>query len=328
MISKGNEIMSKFIRSGLNFILKGFDLILLESEENWEREAFAKLYEARIQHEKTYTHSAEGIVFSKDRALQLHALLSSYLEKVISPAPLHILYTASTFEHQKAYQKLMEIFSGKFLFIKQSSDDSFRNDLLRILDSISTEKTFFLVDDILFIEDFDMKDFIKFNTDEVIPTLRMGLNLTECYTIQKEQPLPEFISDANHDGNKMFWIWDKGMHGWSYPLSVDGHFFSTQEITAITKLINFSAPNTYEDQLQKFRRLFLFRKGVCYTKSKIVNIPCNKVQKENKNIFGKVHQDYLLERWLNGYQMDYRKVYGFNNVGSHQEIPFDFIRRS
>jgi len=54
VISKRNEIMSKFIRSGLNFILKGFDLILLESEENWEREAFAKLYEARIQHAKKH----------------------------------------------------------------------------------------------------------------------------------------------------------------------------------------------------------------------------------------------------------------------------------
>ena len=196
--------MDKFIRSGINFILKNFDLILLEDEENWEREAFAKLYEARIQHAKTtYTHSAEGIVFSKDRALQLHALLSSYLEKVISPAPLHILYTTSTSEHQRAYQKIMEIFSGKFLFVKQSSADSFRNDLLRIQDSISAEKMFFLVDDVLFIEDFDMKDFTKFNTDEIIPTLRMGLNLKECYTIQKEQPLPEFISDANDDGDKM-----------------------------------------------------------------------------------------------------------------------------
>jgi len=105
-------------------------------------------------------------------------------------------------------------------------------------------------------------------------------------------------------------------------------FFPHKKLFAMTKLIHFSAPNTYEDQLQKFRRFFLFRMGVGYKKSKIVNIPCNKVQKENKNIYGNIHQDFLLEQWLKGYQMDYRSLYGFSNTSAHQEIPFEFIKRA
>ncbi|KQC11605.1 MAG: hypothetical protein APR62_09515 [Smithella sp. SDB] len=320
--------MNKFIHSGLNFILKQFDLVLCECEQDWEREAFAILYESQItKKEVSYLHPVEGIVFSKDRALQLHALLSSYLENVTSSAPLHVLYCVSTPLHQKAYDEIIEIFSGKISFARQSSDASFKNDLVILLESLHSRKVFFLVDDILVIEKFDIQDFASLDTDKTVPSLRMGLNLKKCYTVQKEQPLPELMPSPDINDNKISWKWDRGLYDWSYPLSVDGHFFSTQEITAITKLINFSAPNTYEDQLQKFRRFFVIRTGVGYKKSKIVNVPCNKVQKVNKNIHGSIHQDFLLERWLNGYQMDYRNIYGYLNTSAHEEIPFVFIQR-
>jgi hypothetical protein len=237
------------------------------------------------------------------------------------------LYHTSTPAHQKAYEEVMKIFSDKFSFIKQSSNNSFRDNLVALLDSVLAQKIFFLVDDVIFIENFDMCDFAKFDTDKMIPSLRMGLNLEKSYTVQKKQPLPELISCPGSDEDKIFWKWGQGANDWFYPLSVDGHFFSTQEITTMTKLIRFSAPNTYEDQLQKFRRFFLFRMGVGYKKSKIVNIPCNKVQKENKNICGNIHQDFLLEQWLKGYQMDYRSLYGFPNISTHQDIPFGFIKR-
>jgi hypothetical protein len=199
---------------------------------------------------------------------------------------------------------------------------------VKLLASVQAPKVFFLVDDILFIENFEMSDFTKFNMDKTVPSLRMGLNLKKSYTVQQEQSLPEeLIFGSGDDGNIIFWKWNQGLRDWSYPLSVDGHFFSTQEITAITKLINFSAPNTYEDQLQKFRRFFVIRMGAGYKKSKIVNIPCNKVQRENKNIYGGIHQDFLLEQWMKGYQMDYRSLYGFPNVSAHQEIPFELIKR-
>jgi hypothetical protein len=320
--------MNKFVHSNINFLLKPFDLILQEIEQEWEREAFAKLYESRIAHvAASGMYPAEGIVFSKDRALQLHALLCSYSEKVATPVPLRILYCVSTPEHQKAYDEIMEIFSGKFSFTRQSANASFKDDLVTLLESIQAEKVFFLVDDVLFIADFDMKEFTKFDTDKIVPSLRMGLNLKRCYPVQKEQPLPELTPCAGNNGDIVFWKWNQGLYDWSYPLSVDGHFFSTQEITAITKLIDFSAPNTYEDQLQKLRRFFVIRMGAGYRKSKIVNIPCNKVQRENKNIHGSIHQDFLLEQWMKGYQMDYRSLYGFPNISAHQEIPFTFIKR-
>jgi hypothetical protein len=321
--------MKKYLVSTINLILKKFDLVLQNSEEKWERQVFAKLYESRIKYvPDSSIHPAECIAFSKDRALQLHALISSYLEKVASPAPVYILYQTSTPSHQKAYDEVIEIFSkNNISFKKQDSDNSFRNDLILLLQSLHSEKIFFLVDDVLFIEDFDIEDFVKFDMDKFVPTLRMGLNLNKCYTLQKSQLLPELIPDIIKDEDKITWQWDRGIYDWSYPLSLDGHFFSAQEIKTIIQLVDFSAPNTLEDQLQHFRRFFLFRKGVAYNKSRIVNIPCNKVQNENKNIHGDRHQDFLLEQWGKGYQMDYRQLYGFNNTSAHQEISFGFKKR-
>jgi hypothetical protein len=321
--------MKKYIFSTINLILNKFGLALQNREEKWERHVYAELYESRIKYvSDSSMYPAEGIAFSKDRALQLHALISSYLEKVASPVPVYILYQTSTPSHQKAYDEIIEIFSkSNILFKKQDSDNSFRSDLIILLESVHPEKIFFLVDDVIFIEDFDIQDFVKFDTDKFVPTLRMGLNLNKCYTLQKNQQVPELMPDIIKDEDKITWRWDRGIYDWSYPLSLDGHFFSAQEIKTMIPLIDFSAPNTLEDQLQHFRRFFMFRKGVAYNKSRIVNIPCNKVQNENKNIHGNRHQDYLLEQWQKGYQMDYRQLYGFNNTSAHEEIFFNFKKR-
>lgn len=315
--------------SAFNFLLRPFGLTLQRLEKMWERNAFAELYESRIRHVPRYSEfPAECIVFSKDRALQLHALLSSCMEKVTPQIPVHVLYHSSTREHETAYEEVVRLFADCGIsFIKQDSIKSFRNNFISLLSTVQSEKIFFLVDDVLFIEDVDINDFVQFDTDKFVPTLRMGVNLRQCYALRKKQPLPEFISGITEDRNKIIWKWSQGVCDWAYPVSLDGHLFSTQEITAMIQLIDFSAPNTLEDQLQKFRRFFLPRMGVGYRKSKIVNIPCNKVQTENKNLHGDMHQDDLLKQWQKGFRMDYRNLYGFNNTGVHQEILFEFKKR-
>ncbi|MDD5722184.1 MAG: hypothetical protein PHY29_00445 [Syntrophales bacterium] len=322
--------MNKFIRANINFLLKPFDLTLQDSSVLWERNAFASLYESRTQWvDKSGEYPAECVIFSKDRALQLHALLTTYQEKVASPVPLYVLYHTTNTSHQKAYEDVITLCADRQIsFIKQEHENSFRKDLLHLLEALTAEKVFFLVDDIIFTEEFNMADLVKFDMDKFVPSLRMGANLRRCYTINDEQPLPSFMPDIIKDTDKIVWRWDQGAHDWSYPVSLDGHFFSTREITTMIRLIDFSAPNTLEDQLQKFRHFFSFRLGVAYKKSKIVNIPCNKVQKEIKNLYGDIHQDFLLERWQQGYQLDIGNLYGFINESAHQEISPDFTRRA
>ena len=96
--------------------------------------------------------TAEGIIFSMDRALQLHALLSTYFEKVKNPVPIFILWRASSGQHKSAYDEVFSLFATRNIYsIYQKNQASFKDQLLAILANIKAEKVFFLVDDIIFI---------------------------------------------------------------------------------------------------------------------------------------------------------------------------------
>ena len=73
--------------------------------------------------------------------------------------------------------------------------------------------------------------------------------------------------------------------------------------------------------------IFKNRLGVCYRASKIVNLPVNRVQNDSDNLHGVVHQDELLEKWQQGYQLNCSKLYNLKPESVHQEMELDFIRR-
>lgn len=322
-----------FLLQSINTILSKFHLILLKKSSYdvfmQEKDILLTLINIYTKpHKKKNEPPAECIIFSKDRALQLHALLCSYFEKVKNPVPVHILYRTSSSAHQKAYDEVFSLFRDRQVSsVYQKSKESFRVQLISIIDSLQAEKVFFLVDDIIFIEDLDILDFVKFETRTAVASLRLGANLKRAYTKQKNQNLPQFIPDIISDEDKLCWIWESGELDWGYPLSVDGHLFSTQEIHVLVKNTDFNSPNTFEGNLQAHIKYFKHRHGICYKKSKILNTPINKVQDDNNNIHGIVHQDYLLDQWNHGMQMNYRSLYGFVNESVQQEIEIGFLKR-
>ncbi|MFA5290707.1 MAG: hypothetical protein WC385_00100 [Candidatus Paceibacterota bacterium] len=268
------------------------------------------------------------LIFSMDRAMQLHALLSSLLEKFDFPPTISVLYRATSPAQQRSYQEVETIFSDqKITFIDQEARENFYPQLLKLIEKIETEKIFFLVDDLLFIEDIRLDDLLAVDSQKFILSLRMGQNLKKSYTGRAEQPLPKFYPNESPDSEKICWHWNEGQFNWRYPLSVDGHLFLTKEILAMFKCFDFNSPNTLEANWQIFWPLFSRRLGLAYKKSKILNIPCNKVQTDNNNEFGNWHQDDLLTKWNEGRQIDYRSLYGFINESAHQEIELKFIKR-
>lgn len=50
------------------------------------------VYFIRRSHRMHGKNSLEVIIFSKDRAMQLHALLSSYFDKIKSPVNIYVFY--------------------------------------------------------------------------------------------------------------------------------------------------------------------------------------------------------------------------------------------
>lgn len=268
--------------------------------------------------------SYSGIVFSKNRAIQLKALLESYFIKAINPAPLFVLYTITDVSHKKSYEELIQLYS-KFP-VKFVEQNDFRTDLLEIINSITTNGLFFLTDDGIFIREFDFSDFSGINPLRNIISLRHGIDLDYCYNLDHYQPVP--ILEAYN--NVLFtWQWDKNGNSpdWSYPLSVDGHMFLKTEIEIILSHIFYSAPNSLEANLQVFNPIFFKRKGMCYNSVIFVNIPVNIVQNEIPNrITYHYSSDDLLEIWNNGFKINI-EVFKNKSMYELKNLKYEFLER-
>jgi len=325
--------MRKFLKNLTNRCINPIGLTALKTKElifsQKQYKDLASLYNEKhsINH-ANLGNSTSCILFSKDRAIQLHALLSSYFELVTNPVPVNVLYQVSSPAHHESYRELADIFKNHPVDFQKQHDNKFKEDLIDILSKQESDKIFFLVDDMLFTEKINLKTYISFDTDLFIPSLQLGENLNFCYTLQQKQPLPNWLNHPQCPQEMLSWCWQNGKFDWTYPLSLDGHLFSRWEILAITQMLDFTAPNTYEMALQQFTDIFTTRIGVAYRKSVVVNIPWNKVQEEHDNLSGKIHQDFLLNEWQAGKQIDYQKLYGLRNISAHQEVSLNLMDRN
>jgi len=247
------------------------------------------------------------IVFSKDRALQLHAFLRSYQDHVSPHARMTVLYKASTLRHQAAYVEMFRAFPWAQPF-RQSA--SFKADLLELLPADGPAILF--ADDHLFV-----RHWIE---EEQPINLHLGLNLTWCYTLNRAQPLPSY---ELVEPDKVSWLWAYGQGDWNYPLCPCGHVFCLEEWRPLIAACDFTSPNTLEMALQKYRELSLLRHGLCYRQSKLVLLPWNRVQDEcpNRIAANLPHPDQLVAQWEAGYQINVSALYGVQNESLHQELP-------
>lgn len=276
----------------------------------------------------------KGIVFSMDRAMQLHALLGSYRDHASSAPPVTVIYRVSSEQHEIAYREVIREFSDIVeTAVKQDTREQFRGLVIDVMRRSQAKLFFFLVDDNIFIEPVDISEFASHSTAFSIPTLRLGENLEKSYTMNKVQSKPPLIEFAEPvaAGSRtcsdlLAWRWCDGELDWGYPLSVDGHFFQREEFLAMVEATEFDSPNTFEGNLQLFNSAYQWRIGICYRKSRLVNIPYNRVQSDIENIHGDVHQGYLLEKWNEGYRIDRFAYYGMTNESAHQEMPLRLTR--
>ena len=265
---------------------------------------------------------ATGIVFSKDRACQLHALLESFFEQVTGEVPLHVLFTATSERHRRAYDEVREKFSAKP--VHWIVEKNFRADLLATLATVATPRVFFLVDDIVITRPVDFARLAPFAPGQRVVSLRLGEHITRHH----QEPMPPPPLQASRvDGEFVEWDWDAGPLSWAYPLSVDGHFFGADEMRVMAGHVEFSAPNSFEKALQLFRPVFARRRGVCFRQSRLVNLPINMVQTERVNLHGDVQPEFLLEQWEAGKKIDLTNLRGWTNQALHQEQPLRFVPR-
>ncbi|MEO6731319.1 MAG: hypothetical protein ABIN01_08875 [Ferruginibacter sp.] len=301
----------------------------LENEQRYLKSVInclEDLYAYRLQNDGTkLNNEISGIIFSKNRAMQLHALLQSYFHYTINPAPLKVLFTTDSPEHERAYEILQQEFrSAPVEFICETD---FRSQLQTMVKESKSGRIFFMTDDAIFVERYDLSTVRHFNPLAEIFSLRLGRDVHFSFTHNKEQILPEFNKQVINDEYFNSWIWNtlQGSPDWSYPLSVDATIFSRDEVDIMLKHLDFKNPNSLEGSLQLLSKAFLTRKGICFEKAKYVNVPCNIVQDEFSNIYtGTFSVLELLKLFMDGKRIDW-KLYTGMNAKDVQHIRYDFI---
>lgn len=296
-----------------------------------ERAALDVLYTASIS---TFNHGVSdvthGLIFSCDRAMQLHALMCSYAKYVMPPRPLlTVLFKATSERHASAYRELFRECQKMEIDVRVIPEEpfAFRTQVLSALANVSSCQIFFLVDDMVFIRPIDFGLIRRIDGRRHIFSLRLGSHINYSYSIRRNISLP-FFSPSPLDST-LTWCWRDGDGEWDYPLSVDGHVFDSHEIQAMLTSIQFQAPNSMETNLcDRFHSWVRLRAGVCFPTACVVNLPLNCVQHESLNRTEGGSPDDLLSHWEAGEMLDYSVLTQKTHHSVHVPVDERFIPRT
>jgi len=268
------------------------------------------------------------IIYSKDRASQLDALLKSMYRyiKNINLMKISIIYSYSSAKYKEGYQKLKRSFFHKnIIFINElSSSENFKDLTIKSIDNNEPFAIFFVDDDVFirswFLND-GMLDFLKHNEDVACVSLRMSPEYDYCYTLKISTPPPPF-----EDNQKWMWIDLKG--DWGFPMSLDGHIFRTDDILHRLRKIEFCEPQSLEQQLARTCPLLERPYMVCYQQAIILNVPINKVQICNDNHAGlsfSYSVEMLNDLFLKKCYIDITSFVNLSHIRSpHHEVRLNF----
>ena len=264
------------------------------------------------------------IIFSKDRALQLSATIDSLLAtcKETSLLNIYVLYTTSSELHEQQYREL----DKQYLNVKFRKETRFKENLISILLSGNYPYVLFCVDDTIFIKKFSIKEItnhLHIQEGSLGFSLRLGLNTTYCYMLDKPQILPkvDFISD-----NVIKYNWVTAEYDFEYPLELSSSVYKTYLILALIRNKEFHNPNSLESLLNVYKTPYknIFNELLCYKVSVAFSNPCNIVQVKKTNRHGKLNADDLAIKFSEGYRLDISKYYGLVTSSVHQEEPLYF----
>jgi len=304
-----------------------------------------------------------GVVFSRDRAMQLDAALASFSEHCAEAEAvcIDILYAATSPALARQYELLENRWRGS-LRLRFHRERDFRTDLLGMLGASALPSraslryqtrvlrflprgrlsrrefasgppyVLFLVDDNIFCRPFSLASAAK--ALEARPraigfSLRLGRNTTYCYALDSQQRVPQLA--AIGDGAFAF-DWTTAQCDFGYPLEVSSSVYSAPRMTRVFAGLNFSNPNTLEGQLAGTARRFWAHRApelLCFEQSVAFCNAVNKVQTVCDNRSGaevKLSALELARRFDSGFRIDTRAFAGFTPNACHCDVQFSFVR--
>ena len=261
------------------------------------------------------------LIFSKDRPLQLDGTLRSFARHCRDAGTIvvRVLYTASTSRNRSLYRELMREHSH----VQFVEELDFRRDTLLLLGL--HEFVLFLVDDCLFVGDFDLGSFAKTvgrTPDAIGVSLRLGRNATYCHSLDKQQAIPELLPASD---DLLCYRWPSAECDFGYPLEVSSSLYRSSDLLPLLRELPFQNPNTLEDGMAN--RAALFSEShpllLCSERSLAFCAPVNLVNQVCLNRTGNrsdMSVGTLAEKFAAGWRMDVTKFDGFVPDGCHHEV--------
>ena len=276
------------------------------------------------------------IIFSRDRPMQLQALLDS-LEKSMglwdfskeNTCKVGVLYKATSEDFQKGYSIIKNDKTQVTLLDQDDISASFKEQVKGMLNP-KYEFTMFLVDDIVFKNQCNINLLMRelqSNKRALCVSLRLAKHITHCYPTNQDVKVPQEILNSKKE--LISFKWKDGEGDWGYPMSTDGHIFKTDFITKVLDMIQFNNPNQMESQMAEManRGYFsAFSEMICLRDNSVLfNIPMNRVQEEFKNRHGNLYTpESLNELFLKGQRLIFSEYWEIENNAPHTEVEMEF----
>jgi hypothetical protein len=264
------------------------------------------------------------LIFSKDRPLQLSLLLESLEQNCVdfNFSIKFVIYKASDERIEKMYQKIAEDYP--YIFHRQTD---FKEDVLACIQGF--EYAMFLTDDTVITNPFScyqMEEALQYNQKAIGFSMRLGKNSTYCYAERKSIKVPQ----CYRVGDSCIFSWPGCEGDWGYPLELSSSVYRIHDLMYLLKNGGYDNPNELEWLLYcglgvyavTHPELLFFENSVAFSNPvNIINPSNNRVGHNPNNSI-----ENLLNKFEEGYTIDYEPFRGFVPMGVHQEVDYSFIK--
>jgi hypothetical protein len=277
---------------------------------------------------KIENKTADLVIFSFDRPLQLYAFLESTEKFVKGLDQISVIYRCSEEKFQQGYDQVRERFK-QVKFLPQGKDPAkdFKPLFLQATFKTPSPYIVFAVDDIIVKNPVDLHACAELieKTGAFGVFLRLGTHVDYCYMRNAVQKIPP---SWEIEKGIFAWQFKQGEHDWKYPCSVDMSVYKKSEIEEVLSKIDFHNPNLLESRWAlkaKYHKI-----GLYFDEAKVVNIPLNIVNQSNEwgnRNMQSITPHELLEKFQAGLKIDISPFFHVKHRSPHVDEEVGFISR-
>lgn len=263
------------------------------------------------------------LIWSKDRACQLHLLLESLEVLSGESFDIEVIYKASSSLFEDAYSKVAYRFKT-VSFVKET--DFYENTVASL--KCNHRNFAFSTDDTVCIRPFSLKG-LSLNEGEVF-SLRLGLNtiVQDMYRGAVQPPLNRYKNGIFNNIPTVEWnpLDYHPNNNYGYPTGLDLHVFNREKMCALLCPKNvFKTTNQLETYLFRHRHHFSSIKS--FKESVAVNIPFNNMSGiTTSGVYYGRSVEELNKMYLAGLKIDLSSIMSNKFVGCHQEVDFSMVQ--